>query len=305
MKSSRWIVPAFVFWCCGTVALSEAGPSVSAQIAERIRIQEARVPQIEALAAREGDRVEQWFRARRDAMVQEITRREAARLSSAQRELWVQYADLYLDRSYAPAYFNIGFVSYRMTLLGQAMVQEYLISEMANLLANGDFERKLVQIVGERLEVGPPSAMDRIGKPFPLLPLLRDRATELLVVVRRVRTQVALELTQLEYQRNARLDTIMKSEKDLKEQVRSILEYLRQSASRPAQYGLVQSVGYSPPGGYFCMIEGVDKVLGVGDRIGTVRVLKIDREKVEFAKDGATWAQALGASPQPFWGRTE
>lgn len=263
------------------------------------------MPQIEALAAREGDRVEQWFRARRDAMVQEITHREAARLRLDQRELWVQYADLYLDRSYAPAYFNIGFVSYRMALLGQAMVEEYLISEMANLLVNGEFERKLVQIAEERLEVGPPSAMDRLGKPFPLLPLLRDRATDLLVVVRRVRTQVALELTQLEYQRNARLGTIMKSEKDLKEQVRSILEYLRQSASRPVQYGLVQSVGYSPPGGYFCMIEGVDKVLGVGDRIGTVRVLKIDREKVEFAKDGATWAQALGASPQPFWGRTE
>ena len=43
--------------------------------------------------------------------------------------------------------------SYRVALLGQAMIQEYLISEMADLLASGEFERKLEQIVEERLEV--------------------------------------------------------------------------------------------------------------------------------------------------------
>ncbi len=59
--------------------------------------------------------------------------------------------------------------------------------------------------------------------------------------------------------------------------------------------------GYCPADGYFCMVEGVDRVLGVGDRIGSVRILGIDSEKVEFAKDGVTWSQALGASPKPFW----
>ena len=42
-------------------------------------------------------------------------------------------------------------------------------------------------------------------------------------------------------------------------------------------------------------------VLGIGDTVGKVRILKIDQEKVEFAKDGTTWAQQLGAAPQPFW----
>ena len=220
--------------------------------------------------------------------MQEITRREAARLSLAQRELWVQYADLYLDRPYTPAYFNSGFVSYRAALLGQAMIQEYLISEMADLLANQEFERKLVQIVEERLDV-------------PLSPLLRDRATELLNLMRQVRAELTRELGQLENQRNARWEAIMEWEKDLKEQVRGILEYLRQSESRPGQFGIVESVGYCPSSGYYCMIEGVDRVLGVGDRVGSVRVLKIDPEKVEFGNEGTTWAQALGASPQPFW----
>lgn len=247
------------------------------------------MPQIEAMTAWERERVEQWYKSRRLEITREITRREAARLSLAQRELWVQYADLYLDRFYAPAYFNSGSISsYRMAVLGQAMVQEYLISEMADILANGQFERKLEQIVEERLHV-------------PFLPLLRDQARELLIVVRRVRGQLDLELTQLGHQRNAELDAIMEREKDLKEQVRDILEYLRRSESRPVQFGVVESVGYCPDGGYYCMIQGVDRVLGVGDRIGRVRILKIEVEQVEFAKDGTTWAQALGAAPQPFW----
>lgn len=289
MKLRDWTIPAVFLLGCGNVALAESGPLISAPIAARIRIQEARVPQIEALAARDREQVEQWYRDRRVAIVQEVARREAARLSLAQRELWVQFADMYFDRPYPPAYFNSGFVAgYRIALLGQAMVQEYLISEMADLLASREFERKLAQIVEERLDV-------------PLLPLLRDRAAELLIVVRRVRTQLAMELTQLTNQREARLGAIMEWENDLKEQVRGILEYLRQSASRPVRLGVVESVGYCPSSGYYCTIEGVDKVLTTGDRIGRIRVLKIGPEQVEFARDGTTWAQALGASAQPFW----
>jgi hypothetical protein len=268
---------------------SGTGPSIKPQIAERIKIQEARLPQIEAVAAREREQVEQWYKVRCGAVVQEIARREAARLSLAQRELWVQFADLYLDRPYAAAYFNSGFVSsYRAVLLGQAMIQEYLISEMADILVNREFERKLSQIVEERLDV-------------PLLPLPRDRAAAILTLVRRVRAELTSVLGQLENQRNARLKTIMEWEQDSKEQVRGIPEYLRQSESRQVRFGVVESVGYCPDGGYFCMVEGVDRVLGVGDKIGHVRVVKINPEKVEFAKDGTRWAQSLGVPPQPFW----
>jgi hypothetical protein len=289
MRNSNRIIPGLLILLGGTVALSATGPSTASQMAERIRIQEARVPQIEAVAAEERARVEQWYKIRCAEVVQETTRREAARLSFAERELWVQFADLHLDRPYAPAYFNAGFVSsYRAALLGYAMVQEYLISEMADILVNREFERKLARIVEERLDV-------------PLLPRLRDRAAEFLALIRTVRAELTLELTRVENQRNARLDAIMKWEKDLKEQVRGISEYLRQSQSRPAQFGMVESVGYCVNSGYFCMIEGVDKVVGVGDRIGRVRVLKIDPEKVEFANNGTTWAQPLGAPPQPFW----
>jgi hypothetical protein len=289
MRKPDWIISGFSILFCGTVAFSAAGPAVRPDWAERIRIQEARLPQIEAVAAQDREQVEQWYKVRRAAVVQETARRAAARLTLAQRELWVQFADLYLEKLYAPAYFNSGFISsYEAAVLGNAMIQEYLLSEMADILVNGEFERKLVQIVEERWDV-------------PLLPLRRDRAAELLSLVRQVRAELTVELGHLGNQRNARLDAIMEWERDLKEQVRGILEYLRQSESRPVQFGVVESVGHCVNSGYFCMIEGVDRVLGMGDTIGKVRILKIDPEKVEFAKDGTTWAQPLGAPPQPFW----
>jgi hypothetical protein len=289
MKRFDWVVPPLVFWCCGTVAPGATGPSVAPPIAERIRIQEARIPEIEAVAAREREQVEQWYQRERATLGSEIARREAARLCFSQRYLWVQFADLYRGRPFGPTSFDFGFGAGWPTIrLGQAMIQEYLISEMADLLTNEDFEHKLEQLVAERLEA-------------PRLALLRDQAAELLRVIRSVRTQAAAELAHLENLRDVRRDAIMNWEKDMKEQVRGFLEYLRQSESRPTQFGTVVSVGYCPADGYFCMVEGVDRVLGVGDRIGSVRILGIDSEKVEFAKDGVTWSQALGASPKPFW----
>ncbi len=302
MKSSGWIIPALVLLCCGTVALAAAGPSTPSS-AESIKIQEARLPQIEAAATRDREQVQQWYQSRRAEVVRQITRPEAARFTSAQRTLWVGYAGLYSRQAYTVPYsFNIGWPpSVQTALLADAMVGEYLISEMADLLADGDFERKLERLVDERLAVGIPSVDDHSEIAFTEQALLQTQAQELLIIVRRVRTQIAIELTQLENQKNARLDAIMKWENDLKGQVHDILNYLRQSQSRPVQLGVVEAVGYCPTSGYYCLIEGVDRVLAVGDRVGAVRVLKIDAEKVEFAKDGTTWAQSLGAAPQAQW----
>jgi len=289
MRSSDWISAGLLIVLCGSAVRGGTGPSIPPPLAERLRIQEARVPQIEARAAEERTRVEQWYTARRAEIVREISRREAVRLSPAEQQAWVQYVDLYLARPHAPACADLGFnVRPETVFLNQAMILEYLTSRMAEILIDRDFERKLTRIVEERLDRPP-------------LALLRHQARSLLARLERVRLQVTTGSRALEHQRNARLDAIMEWENDLKEQVRGILEYLQQSESRPAQFGVVQSVGYGVANGYFCMIEGVDRVLAVGDRIGNVRIQAIDPEKVEFAHNGITWTQPLGAPPQPYW----
>ena len=261
-------------------------------ISERIEIQQARLPEIEALAAQERERTEQWYTRRSEELTQTISREAAAQISYPLRVRWVEFMKMHRGLPHPEAYFdasNYGFVlspsAHRLRL---AMDQEYFLTEMSHLLASEEFQEKMTQIVQERIDA-------------PLLPLLREEARRLLALVERVQRELTTELRQLQDQRTARLDATMEWERDLKEQVREILEYLRQRESREPDFGVVESIGYFPQSGYFCMVEGVDRVLGTGDTIGQIRVLSIDPEKVEFGKDGDTWAQKLGAPAQPHW----
>ena len=70
------------------------------------------------------------------------------------------------------------------------MYEEYLISEMADLLANGEFEQKLEQGCGGAAAGPTPNTSYGVWEPFSYLPLLQRRAQELLIVVRKVRTQI-------------------------------------------------------------------------------------------------------------------
>jgi hypothetical protein len=277
--------------CVAGAVFAEESASGEA-FSERIAIQQARLPQIEETAAREREQTEQWYERRHGEIVREIARRGAAKLSSAQRALWTEFAKMQDGRPHAEGYFDashFGFPSsYKTTLLRQAMIEEYFADEMGSLLLSDEFRQKLAQIADERREV-------------PLTPLLRRQARELLALVMRLRAELTMELRPLENARTARLEATMKWERDLKEQVRGILEHLRQREAREPDFGVVESIGYFPRSGYFCMVEGVDRVLETGDTIGRVQVLRIDPEKVEFVRDGARWAQQLGAPAQPYW----
>jgi hypothetical protein len=277
--------------CVAAAALAEE-PANQKAISERIAIQESRLPQIEDVAAREREQTERWYERRRAEITHEIARRGAAKLSLAQRSLWTEFAKMESGRPYPAGYFDASYFgfpfNYKTALLRQSLIEEYFTDEMGSLLLSDAFRQKLTQIVDERLAV-------------PLTPRLRREARDLLALVLRLRAELTMELTPLENARTARREAAMKWERDLKEQVRGILEHLRQREAREPDFGVVQSIGYFPRTGYFCMVEGVDRVLGIGDRIGRVRVLRIDREKVEFAGDGARWAQQLGAPAQPYW----
>ena len=158
---------------------------------------------------------------------------------------------MHRGQSHADAYFDAssyGFIiSPSVHRLRLAMEQEYLLTEMADLLVSEDFSEKLTQIVEERWDKPLPTLRSE-GRLVPsllpllskersdasLLPLLREEARRLLDVVVPVRRELTAELRHLENARRARLDATMEWERDLKEQVRGILEYLRQSESRQA-----------------------------------------------------------------------
>ncbi|MGE5297465.1 MAG: hypothetical protein ACM3VT_21800 [Solirubrobacterales bacterium] len=287
------IVGEFLMVVCVAVAAFAEEPSRrAAAISERIAIQEARLPAIVEMAAQERKQTEQWYQDSRAEIMRDVARSWAGQLDLARQSLWVEFAKMEAGRPYAEGYFNGWFwgfpFSYKATVVRQAMIEEYFTDEMGLVMLSDAFQRKLEQIVDERFGT-------------PLTPILRREARKLLTLVMRLRTELAVDLGSLENARTARLEATMRWERDLKEQVRSILEYLRREEAREPDYGVVQAIGYFPRSGYFCTIEGVDRVLGIGDKVGRVRVLNIDPEKVEFAGDGVKWVQKLGEPAQPHW----
>ncbi len=139
---------------CVAAAVFAEEPANREAISERIAIQEARLPQIEDVAAREREQTEQWYERSHAEIVREIARRGAVQLSPAQRSLWTEFAKMDAGKPYAQGYFDashFGFpFSYKTTLLRQAMIEEYFADEMGSLLLSDDFQQKLAQIAEER-----------------------------------------------------------------------------------------------------------------------------------------------------------
>lgn len=289
MKASNWMVAGLFVLSCAAAASSEETTSTDLAVSERIRIQEQRLPEIERIAAQEREQIEQWYATRPTALAQEKARWAAAHLSLPLRTLWTEFAKMHRGQPYAEGYFDAadyGFpISFDAAVLRYTMEEEYFVSEMANLLLSEDFRQKLTQIANEYWQI----------------PLLRDEAARLLTWMEHVHVELTMELGQLEKQRDVELDAVSQWEQDLQEQVRGILEYLKESEGRKTEPGVVEAIGYGPQGGYFCTVEGVEEILRPGDMARGVRVVSIDPEKVEFAKNGTTWTQGLGGPPQPHW----
>jgi hypothetical protein len=288
MNASNWIIPALSTWCLTAGALAANPAPTNSNLEQRIRIQQERLAQIEQMAQQQREQVEQSHEQQR-AQAPEKARELAARLTQPERLRWIEYAHMYADRPSTASWFGSLYFHYPYTewtaWLIDAMEDEYAISEMADLLRSESFRAKLVQVVDERWEP----------------PVLRRAARRLLDLMDSLNVELTMDARLLERNKTARLNEIAKQEKDLQEQVRTILDYLKQSAQHQPQLGVVEAVGHSPETGSYCMIEGIDRVLRPGDAVRGIRIVAVDPEKVEFAKNGTTWTQGLGAPAQPQW----
>lgn len=65
-----------------------------------------------------------------------------------------------------------------------------------------------------------------------------------------------------------------------------------------SKVGVVKGIVYSPTNS--CAVVG-ETMMHVGDTIHEVVVVGIQSSKVEFSKDGATWQQAVLATPHAAW----
>jgi len=110
-------------------------------------------------------------------------------------------------------------------------------------------------------------------------------------------TSCELDLVQLQRQTQYELDQVDKWEKRMKSHVSSAISSII-AKPKSETLGLIKGI-VSSEDGYGAMI-GIEFVRE-GDTIGDITIIKIDKDKVEFEKNGKRWTQGLNEPPGPQW----
>jgi len=288
-------------------AAAKAGqPAAEAQIQQtsassveaRLKIQQQRLKDIEHLAASERQAIEQWY-ARHLAELRQLAQRQAKQLILSGRMLWTEFIKMNNETPHADTYFKMNdqipfaygyfknttsiFIKDIKTFeLREAMIDSYFLSEAANLLLDSKFSELLTDLSN--------------GSAYnPANLLIRSEARKLL----RLAKEFESELMRLESRRNDRLAALEQWEKGLKEHVYKVMREIKALPETP-ELGVVSAISCDQMRA-ICMVDGVDEVLQTGDKINNVTVVRIQQDRVEFAKAGQKWTQKIGESANPAW----
>lgn len=258
-----------------------------AQIEQRLQIQQQRLKDIEELAVSERQAIKQWY-ALSLTEQRKLAQRQAKQLILSQRMLWTELIKMNSQLPFADTYFSNTartFVSDTEAFeLRAAMIDSYFLSTAANLLLDSEFCKLLADLSN--------------GSGYnPQNPLIRSEARKLL----RLAKEFESELMRLENRRNDKLAALERWEKGLREHVYKVMREIKAMPETP-DLGVVSAISYDGKGS-LCMIDGIDKVLQPGDKINNVTVVRIHQDKVEFAKAGQQWVQAVGQPANPAWSK--
>ena len=209
---------------------------------------------------------------------QRVTRhltQHLARVDLSDKILLTEFARISQEEPYTFGYVFIGFRG-EIARRANSLAEGYYDSAVRQVLMDDGFRQILWDLDDNR-------AVPRQTR--------RD-ARRFLVFVDRVRRG----LESLEGIRDVNLHSLQQRERNAKEEIRRAMIALDRGAEK-SQAGSVNAVG-SDGQGPFCMVEGVNALLRVGDVIDTpplngVKILAIFSGAVRFEKDGATWEQKL------------
>jgi len=268
------------------------------QIKQRVKNQEERLKDIEELVLRERQDIEAWH-ARSLAELRQLAQRQARQLILSQRMLWTEFIKMNNETPHADTYFKMNdqipfahgyfkntasiFIKDIKTFeLREAMIDSYFLSTAANLLLDQKFCKLLTDLSN--------------GSAYnPQNLLIRSEARKLL----RLAKEFESELMRLQGRRNDKLAALEQWEKELRKDVLRVMREIQAQPETP-ELGVVSAICYDDRG-TVCIVEGVDGILKAGDRIGNVTVVAIHEDKVEFAKEGQKWMQAVGQPAKPAW----
>ena len=126
---------------------------------------------------------------------------------------------------------------------------------------------------------------------------MRAKGLSRLLVIMREFESKSMRLENL---RKTYLAELEQWENDQREDVFRVMREIEAQLKTP-ELGVVSAISYDDKGA-FCMIDGVDEaIIYPGSIINNVKVVKIDRYKVEFEENGKSWVQVIGKPANPAW----
>jgi hypothetical protein len=301
------------------------------QIEQRLKIQHDRLKDIQELVVKERKTIENWY-AFHLAELRRLAERKAKQLIVSERMLWTEFikmnngtphTDTYFKMNdqitYANSYFSKVAQTYkhvkksgelpkqeginlfdastvrwgtsfavvprsytRAFELRDALMDSYFLSTAANLLLDHEFCKLLTDLSN--------------GSAYnPQNLLIRSEARKLLHLVNEFNTK----LTNLQNRRNTKLAALEQWENDMRADVFRIISEIKTKPKTP-ELGVISVISCEEKDAV-CMIDGVDGILKAGNTIGNIKIVKIQKGQVEFAKSGHRWVQAVGQPANPAW----
>ncbi|MHC4118124.1 MAG: hypothetical protein ACYSWO_11520 [Planctomycetota bacterium] len=255
----------------------------------RLKVQDEQLEAVAEFAAFKRDAIEQGH-ANSLNRLRHKAQNTARRIPFTHRFLWTEFSKMNALKSYPENYFWDSELKFSkdQALLRLSMIEDYFTDTITVLLLDKGFRNFLEQIVYvNRYQNSKPTRSQK---------LLYREAVDLLRIVERFHR----EAEQIESRRKASLAHLGAWERDRTEDVQTMKREIGAEASKP-KYGVVSAIGYGQTAAC-CMVTGANGTFRLGDAVtGDVKVARIERDRVEFDKNGKRWIQKIGEPPNSAW----
>jgi hypothetical protein len=277
------------------------------QIQQQLRIQDERLTNIDEQVLMKRRQIDVWYE-RELSELRQLAARKVRQLKPDNRALWTEFIKMHGQTSEFDTYFKMNdqiphAYSYFMNTtlsspiattstifirdtdtfdLRAALADGYFLSAAANLLLDPNFRKRLADLAD--------------GSPYnPQSLLVRMEARKLLYVVDDFQSKLAA----LQVRREAKLAALEQWKQDLKADV---FRVMRETTAAPETVddGVVSAILYSQDSP-LCMVDGLDRIFKEGDSIGSIVIVKINPDHVEFSKGSQTWTQLVGKPAGAAW----
>ena len=264
-----------IFLCCSNMAIAADEQNATPEQIKQLQ-------DINEQIAAEQQLIENRYSQQIEALLK-YTEDQAKKIYSSYRMLWMKYYDMIKDTPAKDDYVltsriwpRANLATPKINILREKMIDSYSLYKAPVFLLDAN-AREFVAYIANNSNYGSS------------ISLLRSQAREVLKIMNNLQAQLSRHQ---EYRQRA-LANLAEIENSLKEDVFTEVSPIQQQPK-----GIVNATAYVEKN-WLAMVD--DKIVHEGDRMGDVKILKIDAKQVQFKNNSRTWTQKLGENQEALW----